>query len=307
MTRKIILHTLRCDKTEDYFGGDECILEVFTDGKQRIQLKQDMKAGGTWSLGKSYDFNQDASVKLWDEDNPSLGDPNDFLGEVKVGVVDANFATAKFTKGADYTLTYSVTVDRPPQPASTPPSHVTIELLDVYCGNTEDVTGADDFYILGGLTVFDSQASAMDPALAKAILTKPVKINDGQTKPLSYTVFDADVKGSAVIYMEMAAYDEDFAKDWSQYQVWAGMAATAVGTIVGIVATPVAGTVVGAVLAGANQAAGWDKDDRLGIHAHTITVKDLKPGETIHEWKMVETGIGWSTWDYRVRYKVTVK
>lgn len=306
MTRKIILHTLRCDKTEDYFGGDECILEVFTDGKQRIQLKKDMKEGDTWSLDKSYDFNQDASVKLWDEDNPSSGDPNDFLGELKVGVVNANFATAKFTKGADYALTYSVTADRPPY-VPTPPSHVTIELLDVYCGNTEDVTGADDFYIFGGVTVFDSQASAIDPTLARAILTKPVKINDGQTKPLHYTVFDADVKGSSVIYMEMAAYDEDFAKDWNQYQVWYGMASSAVAAIVGFVVTPAAGTVVAGVLAGVNQIAAKDKDDRLGIHTHTITVKDLKPGETIHEWKMVETGIGWSTWDYRVRYKVTVK
>lgn len=305
MTRKLILHTLRCDKTEDYFGGDEALLEVFADGQKRASLKQNIKKGNTWSLNKAYDFNNDASVKLWDEDNPPL-DPNDLLGDFKVGNTDISFGTAKFTKGADYTLTYTVTSDRPPAPPSTV-SHVKIELIDVYCDNTEDMTGGDDFYIAGGVTVFDSKISATDPSLAKPILTKAFKINDGQTKPLQYTVFDAEVKGNHVIYLEMAAYDEDFGRDWSQYQVWVGIAASAVSTVVGVVGTPVAGTVVGAVLTGLNQAMGWDADDRLGLYSQTLTIQDVKPGENIYQWKMVETGIGVSTWNYTVRYRVTLK
>ena len=306
MARKLILHTLRCDETEDYFGGDEVLLEVFADGQKRASLRQNMKKGNTWSLNKSYDFNNNASVKVWDEDNPPL-DPDDLLGEFKVSDKDIDFGTARFTRGADYTLTYTVTTNRPPVPEPPTPSHVTIELIDVYCGNTEDVTGKDEFYILGGVTVFDTNTSTKDPSLATPILTKPVSINNRETKSLQYTAFDAQVKGTSVIYLEMAAYDEDVARDWSQYQTWVGIAGSAVSGIVGIVGTPIAGVVVGAVIGALNQAIGWDEDDRLGIHSHTLTVKDLKPGENIYQWRMVETGIGWSTWDYTVRYKITVK
>jgi hypothetical protein len=149
--------------------------------------------------------------------------------------------------------------------------------------------------------------STTDPSLARPILTKVLDINDRQTKPLNFVAFDAEVKGSSVIYLEMAAYDEDVAKDWSQYQVWVGLAGTAISTAVGVVATPVAGTVVGIVIGGLNQAIGWDGDDRLGIYSQTLVVKDLKPGENIYEWKMVEKGIGYSTWNYTVKYKITVK
>lgn len=307
MIRKIILHTLRCDKTEEYFGGDETLLEIFTDGQQRTQIKKDMKAGDTWLLGKSYNFNQDATIKLWDEYKPSWRDPNYFLGEFKVGSLDVNFGIAKFTKGADYTLTYTVTTDRRPQYAPNSLSHVTIELLDVYCSNTENVANVDEIYILGGVTVFDPQTSALDPKQAKPVLAKPVKISNGQTQPLSHVIFDADVKSNSAIYLEMAAYNEDFVKDWSQYQTWLGIADTAIRTMVSTVATLVVGALVNVVLVGLNQLAGWDKDERLGIQTHTIMVNDLKPGETIYDWRMMETGLGRSTGDYKVRYKITVR
>ena len=64
---------------------------------------------------------------------------------------------------------------------------------------------------------------------------------------------------------------------------------------------------MGIVIAGLNQAIGWDGDDRLGIYSQTLTIENLKPGENIYQWKMVETGIGWYTWNYTVRYRVTVK
>ncbi|MCF4965921.1 hypothetical protein [Nostoc sp. CMAA1605] len=306
-TRKIILHTLRCDKAEDYFGGDETLLEVFTDGQQRSQIKKDMKAGDTWLLGKSFNFSQDATIKLWDEYKPSWRDPNYFLGEFKVGGLDVNFGIAKFTKGADYTLTYTVTTDRQPQVPPQTSSHVTIEILDVYCSNTENPTNVDDIYILGGVTVFDTQTSTLDTKQAKPVLTKPVAISHGQTQPIPFVVFDADVKTNSAIYLEMAAYSEDFTKDWSQYLVWLGIARTAIRTIVNTVAILIAGALVNIVLVGLNQFAGWDKDERLGIQTHTIMVQDMKPGETIYDWRMMETGLGRSTGDYKVRYKITVR
>ncbi|WP_414575458.1 hypothetical protein [Anabaena sp. CCY 9402-a] len=131
MVRKIILHTLRCDKTEYYFGGDKTLLEVFTDGKQRVQLRNNMKQGDTWLLGKSYEFNHNATVKLWDEDNPSFLDIYDLIGELKVGSFNINLGTARFAKAAYYTLTYSVTTSPSSQTVPNPPSHPTIEIFDV--------------------------------------------------------------------------------------------------------------------------------------------------------------------------------
>lgn len=302
MPQKIILHTLRCSKNEDYFGKDECLLEIFADGQRKEQLRRDMDEGDSWPLNKTYYFNQEGLVKLWDEDSP---DPNDFLGEVKVGTTALNFATSRFTQsGADYTLTYSVASDHPVAP---PPgngiTHVTIELIDVYCKDTEDVTGADDFYLVGA--VFDTQNAAQ----GRPILTKPIKINDGETKSLSTTVFDAPVTSSSVIYLEMAAYDEDFAKDWSQYSTYAGWVASAIGTAVGVLTVnPPAGTAVGIALNAFNQGLGLDKDDHLGTYTRTMAVKDLQPGQSVIDtWTMIETGIGFSTWNYRVRYKVTAR
>lgn len=48
-----------------------------------------------------------------------------------------------------------------------------IELIDVYCRDTEDVTGADDFYLVGAL---------VGGGVTKPILTTPIKINDKQRK-----------------------------------------------------------------------------------------------------------------------------
>lgn len=50
---------------------------------------------------------------------------------------------------------------------------VKVELVDVYCRDTEDITGADDFYLVGGFA---------GGQVSKAILTTPIKINDKQKK-----------------------------------------------------------------------------------------------------------------------------
>jgi hypothetical protein len=132
MVRKIILHTLRCDKTEYYFGSDKILLEVLTDGKPYVQIINEMKQGDTWVLGKSYEFNHDAIVKLWHEDNSSLVDSYDLIGEFEVRKFKVNLGTAKFAKGAYYTLTYSITASPSSQVVLNPPSDITIEMYDVF-------------------------------------------------------------------------------------------------------------------------------------------------------------------------------
>jgi hypothetical protein len=135
MARKIILHTLRCDKTEYYFGSDKTLLEVFTDSKPRVQLRNEMKQGDTWLLGKSYDFNHDAIVKLWHEDNSSSVDSYDLIGEFEVGKFKVNLGTAKFAKGACYTLTYSVTTFPSSYNVSNPQFDISMEMQSVFTFN----------------------------------------------------------------------------------------------------------------------------------------------------------------------------
>ncbi|MGH1394822.1 MAG: hypothetical protein ACRAVC_12465 [Trichormus sp.] len=135
MVRKIILHTLRCDKTEYYFGSDKTLLEVFTDSKPRVQLRNEMKQGDTWLLGKSYEFNHDAIVKLWHEDKSLLVDSYDLIGEFKVSTLNVNLGTAKFAKGAYYTLTYSITTSPSSYNVPHPPSDISMKMQNVFTFN----------------------------------------------------------------------------------------------------------------------------------------------------------------------------
>lgn len=112
MSYKLILHSLRCDKLTHLFGSNEVILEVLTDDKLVAQIKKDIRPGDNWLLSKVYKFTKNAKVRLQDQDNPSWGNPNDLFNELKVINSDINFASAKFTRGADYTLTYTVIADR---------------------------------------------------------------------------------------------------------------------------------------------------------------------------------------------------
>lgn len=52
-------------------------------------------------------------------------------------------------------------------------TRIRVELIDVYCKDTEDLTGADDFYLVGAL---------VGGGVTKAILTRPIKINDRERK-----------------------------------------------------------------------------------------------------------------------------
>src|SRR5438552_3815758 len=92
-------------------------------------------------------------------------------------------------------------------------SHVRVELVNVRCLDTEDVTGADTFYVVGGLT-------SGDPAKVQGQVSPRVWINDGETKPLSVVFFDGLLGQTDILKGGLAAFDEDFAKDWSKQKDW---------------------------------------------------------------------------------------
>jgi hypothetical protein len=80
---------------------------MFVDGAlQPPPLRKDLDDGENWRLNRSYTFNRQVEVKLWDEDSP---DDDDFLGKVAIDTALKSHATASFTgDGAHYKLWYSV-------------------------------------------------------------------------------------------------------------------------------------------------------------------------------------------------------
>ena len=183
---------------------------------------------------------------------------------------------------------------------------VRIELLDVKCGNTEDVTGEDEFYIVGALSDGISTNT-------KGVLTTPIGINDGQTKTFpaaQQVIFNGYVLPQDSVRGGLKAFDEDFAKDWSKY----GPTVNAMGAKViekiaeysHPYAVPAA-VILGAGLVGFNIGAYLDEDDELG--KLELNVPAIGPNVEERTWRFRKTSSwynpGWSTWDYTVRYRIT--
>lgn len=303
MTNKLILTSLKCKETEDW-GKDECRLDIIGDGIRKARLKKSMNDGDTWHLNRSYTFENSAAIRLWDEDSP---DSDDFLGSVLLDGRVRNQATARFTRdGADYTLSYHVESVSSPEPVRKPIKQVVIQLLDVHCRNTEDVTGADEFYLVG--SVIDSKSNG-----GKPILTPPVSVNDGQIKSLrgkGSFVFDGAVDENTIILLEMAAFDEDYAKDWDKYDEYVLKVGGAISSGLASTSNPIGvgiGVGLGLALKGFDAIAKADNDDELGSMSDRIRVRDLRPGSTVRTWKFKGGSSWWSNWEHIIRYQITAE
>jgi hypothetical protein len=178
---------------------------------------------------------------------------------------------------------------------------VRVELLDVQCGNTEDVTGPDEFYLVGA---FEQGGKA------KSVLTRPFDINDGQTQTFPASekvVFDGDVPLKQSISGGLIAYDEDYAKDWAKQKEMAkkitdGVSAGASSADNKNVRT--AGTVLKIAYEIWNVIASLDQDDELG--RTEINVAAAGPAEETIAWKFERKDpTGFSSWEYTVRYRIT--
>lgn len=175
---------------------------------------------------------------------------------------------------------------------------VRIELLKVECGNTEDVTGADEFYIVGALS---------DGTNTKAALTTPIDINNGQTKSFQAAqrvIFDAYVPNGVTVRGGLKAFDEDYAKDWSQYGPM--VEKIAAGVALGLTAAgyPTAGDILNYGVKGFSFFAKLDQDDQLG--KLELNVSPVGPNVEEKTWNFSKSDwTGWSSWSYKVRYRIT--
>jgi len=86
-------------------------------------------------------------------------------------------------------------------------SHLDVKLVKVCCGDTENVTGGDRFYIVGALVV-----GAGDKLVTKGVLTQPTSINDDQAvyfRPSEAVVLDGDVSSDSGLHLALSAFDQD--------------------------------------------------------------------------------------------------
>ena len=205
---------------------------------------------------------------------------------------------------------------------------VRIELLDVFCQDTEDVTGADTLYLVGG---------ASDGIRTQSFLTNRIWINNGQNRAFAAdrsVLFEGNVPAGGMISLGMQAIDEDAQKDWNKHGEWIIEVADAIAAEIEQLpqqspqpfpqpfpqqppTAPQSGSsldpakTAAAILRGTVRAIGFfasmDKDDSLGTMSVVIPVG--APGTAIREWRCRGQRygglLGWSRWDYTIRYRIT--
>ncbi len=175
-----------------------------------------------------------------------------------------------------------------------------VVLQDVVCNDTEDVTGPDEFYLMGAVS---------DGTTNVGVLTRPININTGQTKQFGEgggTVFDADVPNERILKVVLIAFDGDSNKDWSKH----GEAVTKIGASVssGLASiqnnyAAAAGVILPFVVQGVGSIMSLDQDDELDQHLREFPVGSIPDGEHLQLWSFSQGG-HWSSWNYTVRYQV---
>src|SRR5205809_6484352 len=90
-----------------------------------------------------------------------------------------------------------------------------VELVDVYCRDTEDLLVADTFYVMSAAMSWDADKTAL--------LTDPINIKAGETISFSghdVAVFYADVDVYRFVFRGFKACDEEHGKDWLKKSEW---------------------------------------------------------------------------------------
>ena len=179
-------------------------------------------------------------------------------------------------------------------------SHVKVILDNVKCKDTEDVFGADEFYLVGSIT---------DGGSVNPILVKPFSIKNGKTKKINTVIFDQDVPSERNLKLAIYAYDQDSSHDWKKYGTYATAISAAVSKGLQAIPNPytiAAGYILPHIVAGSGVLMSLDKDDRLGKLTMDFPVWGLNKGDHEYTWT-IKGGGGWySSWKYVLRYRVLV-
>ena len=182
--------------------------------------------------------------------------------------------------------------------------HVVLRLVSVRADDTEDVTGADDLYLAGGLRIGQH---------AQPTQLAPTSINDGQAVSLDGSLAADGVKGNDRLSIITNATDQDFGRDWQQYEP----AVTTVGTAIYASAMLIPATAPYAIAAAPAVGAAYktfnaislaDKDDILADQrVDDLRVGDFPLGTTTRSFRVAQSVVPyWSDWDYTFTYQVEV-
>ncbi|MFE0172696.1 hypothetical protein ACFWZ2_10305 [Streptomyces sp. NPDC059002] len=175
-------------------------------------------------------------------------------------------------------------------------ARIRIELVNVHCYDTEDNLGGDEFYIVGGVIGGEQR---------QVVLTKPIDINDNQTKPFNPSeavMFEGEISLSETVHLGIAAFDEDFSADWARYGQALKEMTNAINNL-----KPTPGQVGQQIIDTTSTAAQEvlkkiDPDDELGQLTFSLPVSDLRNGDK--PWDF-EGGTWMGKWKYKVTYRVT--
>ncbi|MFF0728583.1 hypothetical protein [Streptomyces sp. NPDC004134] len=169
-----------------------------------------------------------------------------------------------------------------------------ITLDRVQCFETEDESGADDFYVAG---------AAVAGGKTQTVLTTPMEIKDGQDLAFpsdQRVVFDGSVADADTLHLGLAAYDQDGKGDWKKR----GDAVSKITTAVKALPLPSGSLLVSTASKAADAVFGrLDSDDKLGQLTLDVRVKDLKPGAG-RKWSCSRDSGGASSWRYEVSYTI---
>ncbi|MEU7579518.1 hypothetical protein AB0B50_18145 [Streptomyces sp. NPDC041068] len=171
-----------------------------------------------------------------------------------------------------------------------------VELVNVHCYDTEDNLGGDEFYVVGGVIGGEQR---------NVVLTKPIDINDQQTKPFNpaeAVVFEGEIPLSETLHLGIAAFDEDFVADWGRYGQALKEMLNAVNNL-----TPIQGQVgqqlIDVTMTAASEVLRKaDPDDELGQLTFSLPVSELHSGDK--PWAF-EGGTWMGKWKYKVTYRIT--
>ena len=176
------------------------------------------------------------------------------------------------------------------------------------CRDTEDVTGGDEFYIIGGVGSYSRLGSTSDDLKTRPVLTVPIKINNNQRKSFGTgggIIFDDDLPENHTLFISLAGYDEDAKKDWDKYGNYViaigGSVSASLAAIPG--AQPIA-MYIPMAIAVFGAAAKLDKDDLLGEHKRQLPISAIPNGSHAQFWTLRRKSGWYSSWDYTVTYKI---
>ncbi|MEM7061688.1 MAG: hypothetical protein AAF572_00770 [Cyanobacteria bacterium P01_B01_bin.77] len=175
---------------------------------------------------------------------------------------------------------------------------IKIVLDSIVCYDTEDVTGADDVYLIGGVRV-----SKGNFRKSKAFVTPnpPLRINDDQPRhiPIKEKIFEAQVQPGSDLELGMYLYEQDSSADVEKLQKLEDYLDR------GLAISRPSKSVLNLSLSAIQTALVFDDDDQLGRESRFIEINTLPRGWKRYVAKnFYEGGIGYSTWRYKLYYRI---